>query len=559
MEDTKEILQLTAIVKENTEKLLAAHYDDNRETILNSVSWKNAAEKDTESRAALYILCSKQGDRDMTDEQRAEVITNSILTWSQVFGYVNSPRTRVQNLPLILFPFQKKLIRELVLSIERGSDFLIEKSREMGVSWTVLYVFTWYWLFKPGSNFLIGSYKEKLVSDGTIDSMFGKLKYIMDSLPNWILPKGFVPKKHFTRMNLYNPQIDSYITGDTMNSDFGRGARKTAIFFDELGFWDYGKSAWEASSQTTSCRIGNSTPNGYNYYKMLVDSGLHTLRLHWSEHPLKDLNWYNLQKLKESKETVAREVDISYDASRVGVIYNEWRSNVVKGIYPYNPDLPLYVSWDFGRADGTAIIWSQVKDGKLRIVNAYYKTDVKNIDYFVPLVTGTMLVEYQYSYTDEEYEMIRQHGTWKKAVHFGDPSGKNKAQNQDYSVIETLKIYGIHVNTNMEKISHNARRTDTEKLILRGIEMNETKGTQWLDISMLNYSFSSTNVEGQRIVKATATPNHNQYSHMATSFEYLCVGLMNMPNNNEKKVFDKNISYRQNKDVKFNSTTRRLR
>ena len=271
MDDTVELLEMSKKVKENTEKLLHEHYERHSETIKNAIAWKNSAIENEESRAALYVLCSKQGTPDMEAEERAKIIAESIIMWSQVFGFVNSPRTKVQNLPLVLFDFQKKMIEEVVLSIERGSDILIEKSREMGVSWIMLYIFVWYWLFKPGSNFLIGSYKEKLVSDGTIDSMFGKIRYIVDRLPQWILPKGYNPKKHFTRMSLYNPHIETYITGDTMNPDFGRGARKTAIFFDELGFWDYGKAAWESSSQTTSCRIGNSTPNGYNYYKMLID------------------------------------------------------------------------------------------------------------------------------------------------------------------------------------------------------------------------------------------------------------------------------------------------
>lgn len=542
MDDTVELLEMSKKVKENTEKLLHEHYERHSETIKNAIAWKNSAIENEESRAALYVLCSKQGTPDMEAEERAKIIAESIIMWSQVFGFVNSPRTKVQNLPLVLFDFQKKMIEEVVLSIERGSDILIEKSREMGVSWIMLYIFVWYWLFKPGSNFLIGSYKEKLVSDGTIDSMFGKIRYIVDRLPQWILPKGYNPKKHFTRMSLYNPHIETYITGDTMNPDFGRGARKTAIFFDELGFWDYGKAAWESSSQTTSCRIGNSTPNGYNYYKMLIDSGLHTVRLHWHEHPLKDSTWYEFQKMKNTKEAVAREIDISYDASRVGVIYNEWKHKVEKGIFPYDPSLPLYVGWDFGRADGTAIIWAQEYQGRLRIIDAFYKKDRKNIDYFVPLITGQVLTEYQYDYTDEELEMIHEHSFWKKAIHFGDPAGNQHHMNQDLSVIDTLKIYGIKVNTNYQRNTHNARQSDAERVILRGISLHENEQTKWLDVSMNNYAFTSTQIEGVTSVKATATPKHDQYSHMATAFEYLCVGLMNMPNLSEKKVVDKFVT-----------------
>lgn len=539
MQDTQELLAMARKVKENTEKLLAKHYEDNSETIKNAYAWKASADADKVARGHLYALCSKQGDIDMNAEERADIISESVIIWSQVFGYVNSPKTKIKHLPLVLFPFQKNAIRKIVLNIERGSDILIEKSREMGVSWLVLFVFMWYWLFRPGSNFLLGSYKEKLVDDGTIDSMFGKIRYIVDGLPKWILPKGFKRKDHDNKMKLHNPALDNYITGDTMNPNFGRGSRKTAIFFDELGFWDYGKAAWESSSETTDCRIGNSTPNGYNYYKMLIDSGLDKIRLHWSEHPLKDTTWYNYKVMKETKESVAQEIDISYDASRVGVIYGEWKSKVVKGEYPYDPSLPLYVSWDFGNADGTAIIWAQVHDGRLRIVDAYYKKDKKLIDFFVPFVTGKVLSEYQYSYTDDEMQMINEHATWKGAVHFGDPAGNQKHQNMNFSVIETLAAHGIKVNVDYKRNTHNARQSDTQKLIMRGIEMNRTEGTQWLDVSMLNYSFSTSTQEGVKQVNSTAKPKHDQYSHMATSFEYMSVGLMNLPKQNTKRVVDK--------------------
>ena len=539
MQDTLELTKLANEVKRNTEVLLQKHYDANIETLQNAIAWKASAAADKIAAGHLYALVSKQGDLNMDVEERSEIIAESIIIWSQIFGYVNSPKTKNKHLPLILFPYQKNTVRQLVLNIERGSDCLIEKSREMGVSWLVLFVFMWYWMFRPGSNFLLGSYKEKLVDDGTIDSMFGKIRYILDGLPKWILPKGFKRKDHDNKMKLHNPQLDNYITGDTMNPNFGRGARKTGIFFDELGFWDYGKAAWESSSETTDCRIGNSTPNGYNYYKMLIDSGLDKIRLHWSEHPLKDSLWYKYKKMKETKEAVAQEIDISYDASRVGVIYADWQQRVQKGVYPYDPSLPLYVAWDFGNADGTAMIWVQVMDGRLVIIDAFYKKGVKLIDFFVPLVTGRVLSEYQYAYTEEEMRMINEHATWKQAIHFGDPAGNQKHQNQNFSVIETLGSHGIKVNVDYARNTHNARQSDAQKLIMRGVYLHKNEQTQWLDISMLNYSFSSTNVEGVKQVKSNASPKHDQYSHMATAFEYLAVGLMNMPDKKKSRVADK--------------------
>ena len=98
----------------------------------------------------------------------------------------------------------------------------------------------------------------------TKDSLFGMIDYGIINLPKWIMPRGFNKDKHRNQLKLTNPANHNLIAGDTMNADFGRGTRKTAVFFDELGSWDYAKDAWESAGDATSCRIANSTPKGYN-------------------------------------------------------------------------------------------------------------------------------------------------------------------------------------------------------------------------------------------------------------------------------------------------------
>lgn len=537
---TSKIKELNTAWEVRERELIERHFQDNIVTLQRVIAWRDAANKDLIARGALYRLMADVGAKEDSKEERVIKMTNACITWMQTFGYVSSPKTSdMKVMPMILFPFQKRLIEEMIRSIEFGTDFLIEKSREMGVSWVAIYVFVWYWLFVPESNFLIGSYKEKLVIENSPDSIIGKAKYIIKDQPKWILPRGFNPKLHMLADKLINPMINSYITGDTMNPNFGRGARKTAIFFDELGFWDYAKAAWESCGETTKCRIGNSTPSGYNYYKYLIDSGLNKITLHWREHPLKDDLWYEYKKATNTTDAVAREIDISYDASKTGVIYHEWRTNRVYGDFNYDSNYPLYVGWDFGNKDGTAIIWVQVVDGKVRVIDSYYKTGINLIDFFAPIVTGNILTEYQYNYTEEEMDMIQEHKKWKQAVHFGDPAGRNVSQGMDKSVIDTLSKYGIKINYDNKKIDHPSRHSDTKKVIMRGIEFNKTERNKWLDMSLMNYSFKATNVEGIQQVKRNATVNHDQYSHSATAFEYLCVGLSSLKHENKTMVRDK--------------------
>lgn len=373
----------------------------------------------------------------------------------------------------------------------------------------------------------------------TIDSMFGKLEYALDGLPSWMVPSKYNKSKHRTKLKLVNPDMNNYITGDTMNEHFGRGARKTFIFFDEHGFWDYAKGAWESSGDTTNCRISNSTPHGNNYYAMLARSGMDKLTLLWRKNPLKDAIWYEFQKKRRTAEEIAQEIDISYSKSREGRVYQEWNdNNVVFGDFQYDERLPLYVGWDFGRADGTAIIWTQrTHDGRLVVLDTYYKTN-KLIDYFAPLITGDLLTEYQYQYDDEAFRLMEKHKTWKKAVHFGDPAGEQVHQASDRSVIDVLKTYGIHINVYHDKKTHAARKSSTKRLIMNGVDVATNSGNSWMDICMTNYSYPKVKREGVEKVNGSVAPKHDEYSHVATAFEYLAVGIENIKGK-ELKIFDK--------------------
>src|SRR5690349_3772760 len=81
------------------------------------------------------------------------------------FLYTFDPNTAPYHLRFKTFPFQKRLIRDLVYAVMNGEDLFIEKCREMGVTYTVLGVFLWLWLTTPACNFLLGSRKEDYVDN----------------------------------------------------------------------------------------------------------------------------------------------------------------------------------------------------------------------------------------------------------------------------------------------------------------------------------------------------------------------------------------------------------
>lgn len=113
---------------------------------------------------------------------RKKIINNcrdNIFYWLENFCYTYDPRPRrPKNLPFLPYDFQKELIQDLVNAINNGEDILIEKSRDMGVTWCVIYVLQWYWQFHDGYNFHLGSKKKDNVDRiGDMSTLYGKLRY----------------------------------------------------------------------------------------------------------------------------------------------------------------------------------------------------------------------------------------------------------------------------------------------------------------------------------------------------------------------------------------------
>jgi hypothetical protein len=487
-----------------------------REKMVTRLKIGEACKSKPEARLWAWKLC-----------ERTDNSAEGCMFWIENFGWTYNSRMvnmgMSAHIPFFLYEYQRRAIREMIDHIENGRDLLIEKSRDMGVTWLTVYVFLWFWLFRDGINFLLGSYKEALVDNRSDDSMFGRLDYALGSLPKWMLPKGFSPNKHRTKLKLQNPLNYNLISGDTMNPDFGRGSRKTAIFFDELGSWMYAKDAWESCGDVTNCRIANSTPKGANYYYKLRYDGIDVLTLHWHDHPLKDESWYEYECARRTPEEVAQELDISYNKSQEGRVYPEWNEgNVSFAHFEYDDTLPLYVGWDFGKGDDTAIIWSQPKNGRLRIIDTYTRSG-KNIDFFVPFVTGDISSE-NYGYTPTDMDIIQKHKSWKRGVHFGDPAGRNRNQVTDATVLSVLRDAGININYRENWQPFQTRKRATKTLLMRGIDLNKNDMTAYFNMCMENAAYPKVKVEGEDAVRSQK-PRHDWSSHYRSALEYLALGL----------------------------------
>ena len=275
------------------------------------------------------LLSLAQDDKGAQEAVKA-LCAESCNYWINVFVWTYDPRGDrytslgydTSHMPFITWEFQDQYIDDVVKAIEGSYDMLTEKSRDMGASWLMMAVFTWFWLFKGvGNDFLIGSRKQEYVDQkGNMSTLFQKIRYILKRLPLWMLPEGFDFNKHDNYMRLENPETGSMIHGESNNDNFGTSGRVRACMLDEYSKWKHtDEAAWQSLSDVTACKLPVSSANGRtnHFYRLRAGEAgeIKKVRLHWKAHPLKDSAWYEAEKKRRSPSDLAAEVDIDYSAS----------------------------------------------------------------------------------------------------------------------------------------------------------------------------------------------------------------------------------------------------
>lgn len=224
----------------------------------------------------------------------------SPLFWINAFGWtfhqneitVSGKRVATQgqssNAPFITWLCQDVVIQTLRHCIDNGENVLIDKSRDMGASWLTLTMFHWYWQFVPGTTFLEMSRNVDAVdAKGDMDSLFERHRYLYRMQPVWLRPPLVD-----TFMKLINERNNNALVGESTNQHAGQGGRKTAVLLDEFARVQQAEEIDLSLSDTTSCKIYNSTPQGpHTWFSRLKKSrACRVLELPWFAHPDKSRN-----------------------------------------------------------------------------------------------------------------------------------------------------------------------------------------------------------------------------------------------------------------------------
>jgi len=261
--------------------------------------------------------------RGLDPDQKALVMRHYALNpadWVDDWGTTFDPRQVEQGMPasrpMVLFPRQREFIQFMHGCNVDREDGVIEKTREVGISWCAIHYAVHAWIFKPGSVVGVGSYEDQRVDKlGVMDSLLEKARHVLRNLPIEFLPAGFQDKEHLLHKRLVNPQNGSQIIGETGDT-IGRGGRATFYIIDEYAFLKHPDLVDSSLSNTTECRIYISTAYGLgSFYKKTQNPVYRQFRFEWRQDPRKSEKWYQKFLAKYGPEITAREVDIDHHAS----------------------------------------------------------------------------------------------------------------------------------------------------------------------------------------------------------------------------------------------------
>lgn len=435
-----------------------------------------------------------------------------------MFLWTYNPRLDKPHVPFITYPYQDDFIKQIIEAVETGIDVRVEKSRDMGLSWTMLWIFLRWFLFKERSV-LLWSYKEDYVdAQGNMDSAFERLRYMIKRLPKQLKPKDMLSKY----MNISAPWCWE-ISGDVWVNFWTWGRRKV-VFMDEFALRPRDETALQKTKDVTECRIFWGTPNWTSnvYGKVMTNHKAYRhllnkkIRLPWRLHPLKTNVWYEFQKMTRTATDLAQEVDISYETSVVNAVYPLFLQMATKGTYVYDVNRHTYWSWDFGRDSIAFCLWQKdFQTGNVFLIKSFRRVNW-NIKDFAGLVLWKPYAWNSWVYDERDFKIMKFMQLVRFHDHFGDPyNSDSRTVVSDDSIRKALSEMWINLTTN-RKSTLRERITKTQLWMNR--LFYDKDNYEWeQSIIQSHYPQKSENRE---LTTEQRQPVHDENSHFRTCTEY---------------------------------------
>jgi hypothetical protein len=467
--------------------------------------------------------------------------------WLAVWGWIYEPRAQREETderPFLPYGFQIDTLNFFLKTLnERGAaaDGIISKSRDMGASWLMCAFALWGWIFKKPWQVRLISRNQDLVDNKSSDSLFWKLDFLWQRLPNWMMPEGFDPIGHRMKLTLINPNNGNMIVGESTTSNAVRGGRATWVGYDEAAFIPDFDLAWAATANATNHRFAVSSESlekGPHFYKLRTGSDMQhrpsVLGLDWWQHPGHDREWLVDMKQRFSanpEEYYAEVLRDPHTGSSTWVYPSANEKKPVPNI-EYKNGNPIIVGVDPGFNDETAIVWIQhnLKNGKYEILNSYVNRRMP-ADFYGTILTGTP-TEGDWQYTEADYEIMAWTRSLPQPTYYGDVYGDNTSGATLDSFYSRLRRFGIHVNVDrvpgsdvtpyrMSARSFKGRREALREM-LPTVEFSDSVGSRRVLRALQEHRFRP---EDRPMQSSPKTPLHDWTSHLVSALEYVAVNI----------------------------------
>jgi hypothetical protein len=379
----------------------------------------------------------------MEEYQRCQDGIDGKVHWFKNYVYTIDARKDPSIIPFVLYDYQIDFIKEL----DKYGDTFVDKSRQMGVSWTMMGWELHNVLYKKGFSALNISRKETEVQDSgnTHHSLHGRLFFMYQRLPVFLKPRI-----HNPHLTFKVPSMNSVIKGESSNPKAGRDSQYKFVFIDEAAHIDCLDEMWKGVRSASNSICLCSTPpkarmnNKFAEIRDLPNSGFKHISFHWSKHPEYTQEWYRRKTASMTQEEIDQELEISYDGALTNKSYPEFKEDIhlmSHKVY-YNKNFQLYCFMDFGLS-GEVFEFAQ-KDGEDRLFFIYcaiYKNKLTP-ELYKDMLTCLGKIGYQ----DEV----------KDIFFIGDKSGTKRDRTSKISVIDeyrTVSNNSIDIKCSMDLVN----------------------------------------------------------------------------------------------------------
>jgi phage terminase large subunit len=251
--------------------------------------------------------------------------------WGVTFDPRNLDAGLPTLVPFVLFPKQRECVEYIVDQWKGRADGLIEKSRDVGLSWIVVGLGVSLAVTHRGFVAGYGSRKMEYVDSLTDPkALFWKARAFLKNLPREFRG-GWDERKNAAHMRIVIPETESYLTGEA-GDGIGRGDRTTLYFVDESAHLERPQLVDASLSQTTRCRVDLSSVNGMDnpFAETRWSGKIKVFIFDWRDDPRKDDEWYKRECARLDPVVVAQELDRNYNASKSGIVIpNEWIQSAI--------------------------------------------------------------------------------------------------------------------------------------------------------------------------------------------------------------------------------------